>query len=775
MITKKNLAKLMLMSMLTAGTVSTFTACSDDTDEIMKVNNPLANQLQGMWIAENIESGKFPAWVEGEPERTYTKVVNAYKFFDDGTGVWEKFYVNDNGEVARAKGDLIYNEPDKAAADGFFRYTSAADGTINITMAHPEILKQEDNVSINRTLRYATGSISTTDGSEAYLLMPADEQQQMEIMNYAHRAHCGGAFNPNDKAGTEGFNYSNWRNQETIILHTGEVGDKAGELAGYKEVTLPWAKSDKQINIPQNVIDDLKPENGWEMVLNRCGYSLINNENFIFFYNKYMGTMRILYYMPQKFESGSDHLWEIQVSDNMGLRSPWRYGVPSDGKFADKAAIGQKTSGHMSNNVTSWYDGYKINESVTSREGWWAFDYDMSLYRSGLDIQKDEIKLVMHSWNKTNFKIDSKIDAKIKTELEQGSLAGDLVNGLKTVASIGTNIGKYYMAAQKNEIGNAVGALGEVFGTLGSMMFNGVGNDCSGAINLGMTGTIDSKGVATTATITKGVPSPTIQMAEFDFEHSHLGQGVWNLKTAPIVHVTDFLINGSWLYFFDPSSVEVELNPDLFPKQDIEWMQVDAIPGARWGNGTLGTDNHRKFLGLHNRSFKVNEIDIRKDILGNARITNKPEIEVLTNYNYGRPNQNGLRYCVGTPEETVGKNKQNLRGYGKEGEYILEPIFDGNILNKELEATPLEINVHVTVKMKGSDKIYSYNRAYLPELKYRIGTEQSLVDLYKNVIQKRTFDSYYNGHQGTYNYNVKRAYDKIKFYYPNADIKYEEK
>ncbi|MBR2114456.1 MAG: hypothetical protein IJ929_07295 [Prevotella sp.] len=28
------------------------------------------------------------------------------------------------------------------------------------------------------------------------------------------------------------------------------------------------------------------------------------------------------------------------------------------------------------------------------------------------------------------------------------------------------------------------------------------------------------------------------------------------------------------------------------------------------------------------------------------------------------------------------------------------PIFDGNIFNKELEATPLEINVHVTVKMK---------------------------------------------------------------------------
>ena len=771
----KNLTKLMLMGILTAGTALTFTACSDNAEEITNVNNPMAAKLQGMWISEKAESGEFPAWVEGEPERTYTKVVNAYKFFNDGTGVWEMFYVNDNGEVASAKGDLIYNEPDRAVADGFFRYTSAADGSINITMAHPEILKQEDNVAINRKMLYANGRINSTDGSETYLLTPANEQQQMEIMNYAHIAHCGGAFNPNDAEGSEGFNYSSWRNRETIILHTGEVGDKAGELAGYKEVALPWAKIDKQINIPQDVIDDLKPENGWEMVLNRCGYSMINNENFIFFYNKYMGTMRVLFYMPQKFESGSDHLWEIQVSDNMALRSPWRYGVPSDGKIANKAAIGQKTSGHMTNNVTSWYDGYKINESITSREGWWAFDYDMSLYRPGHDIKKDEIKLVMHSWNKTEFKIDSKIDAKIKTEFGESSLSGDLMNGLKAIVSVGTSIGKYYVAAGKNETGNAVKAIGEVFGTLGSMMFNGVGSDCSGAVNLGMTGSIDSKGVATTATITKGVPSPTIQMTEFDYEHSHLGQGVWNLKKAPVVHVTDYMINGSWLYFFDPSSVEVELNPDLFPKKNIEWMQVDAIPGARWGNNTTGTDNHRKFLGLHRRGFKVNEIDIRKDILGNARITNKPEIDVLANYNYGRANQDGLKYCIGTPDETVNGHKQNLRGYGKEGEYILEPIFNANLFNNELEATPLEINVHVTVKMKGSNKIYSYNRVYLPDYKYRIGTEQSLVDLYKNVIQKRTFESYYSGHLDTHNYNVKRAYDKIKYYYPNADISYEEK
>lgn len=771
----KNFKTIAAMLLLSASSQIVFTACQDNAEEeIVTFKNPMSTNLQGMWVSEKAESGELPALVKGDPKRTYTKVVNAYKFFGDGTGVWEKFYVNDKGEVTSALGDIIYGEPDKASADGFFRCTSAADGTIGVTMAHPELFNQENHVSINRKLNYANGQINTSDGSETYQLTRASEQQQMEIMNYANNAHCGGVFNPNGAEGANGFNYSSWRNRETIILYTGELGDKAGELTGYKEVALPWAKIDKQINIPQNIIDDLKPENGWEMVLSRCGYSLMNNSNFIFLYNKYTGIMRILYYMPQKFESGSDHLWEIQVSDHMALRSPWGYGVPSDTQFKDKAAIGQKTAGHMTNNVSSWYDGYKINESITSREGWWAFDYDMSLYRPGHDIKKDEIKLAMHSWNKTGIKIDSNIDAKIKTEMEQTSLSHDLVNGVKTVISIGSSIGKAYVAAGKNETGDILKGMGEAIGSFGSMLFGS--GDTSGAVNLGMTGTIDSKGVATTATITKGVPAPTIQMTEFDFEHSHLGQGVWNLKKTPVIHLTDFMVDGSFVYFFDPSSVEVEVNHDLFPKKDIEWMQVDAVPFVRWDNNKAAMDNHRKFLGLRKRGFKVpGEVSCR-DVLNNARVTyRQTAAEVLTNYNYGRANQGGLTYRVETPEKKVDNYKELYRGYGKQGGYIIEPLYLGDFFSGEIEATPLVINVHVTVKMKGSDKIYSYNRAYLPEVKYLIGTEENLVNLYKNEIQKRSFESYYSGHLDTYNYNVKRAYDKIKYYYPNANISYEEK
>jgi hypothetical protein len=50
--------------------------------------------------------------------------------------------------------------------------------------------------------------------------------------------------------------------------------------------------------------------------------------------------------------------------------------------------------------------------------------------------------------------------------------------------------------------------------------------------------------------------------------------------------------------FFDPSSVEVELNPNVFPEDEIEWMQVDAIAGSRKEMGWNGTDPFRQAVGL---------------------------------------------------------------------------------------------------------------------------------------------------------------------------------
>ena len=124
-----------------------------------------------------------------------------------------------------------------------------------------------------------------------------------------------------------------------------------------------------------------------------------------------------------------------------------------------------------------------------------------------------------------------------------------------------------------------------------------------------MNGTINTDGVIQGSQPTVGIASPTLYLKDFDTKNSHVGQGVWNLKKTPIVYAfnsqstVDFwpenpnIFAANWI-FLDPSSVEVELNPDVFPESEIEWMQVDAIAGARKEMNWKGTDLFRQAIGL---------------------------------------------------------------------------------------------------------------------------------------------------------------------------------
>ena len=131
----------------------------------------------------------------------------------------------------------------------------------------------------------------------------------------------------------------------------------------------------------------------------------------------------------------------------------------------------------------------------------------------------------------------------------------------------------------------------------------------NGTLNMMMNGTINTDGAIHGSAPTVGIVSPTFYLKDFDTKNSHLGQGVWNLKKTPMVYATnsqnivDFwpdnpdVFTTNWL-FFDPSSIEVELNPNIFPEDEIEWMQVDAIAGARKEMPRKGTDPFRQAIGL---------------------------------------------------------------------------------------------------------------------------------------------------------------------------------
>ena len=632
----------------------------------------------------------------------------------------------------------------------------------------------------------------------------------------------GGYDNVNDEdflACNNKFTKDNWRQSAFIYLYDKQSSDDWGLLTrkGYKKVALPWAsKVDNslsvQSHIPSALVDQTTPENGWEMVLNYCGYNQDANANLIFFYNKYTGMMRVMYYIPEDFSGGGDHFWEISVTDNMAYRSPWRYGVPMDHNInaERKKAIGQTDTRNMHDLVMPWCSEMGT-DARTPNQGWWAFDFDMSNYNTQHTItDQDEIVLTLHTQDKSAVTLQSTLTGQLSGSISLNSVGGlsggDVANGILTgLAGVGKAVAGG-IAAKAQRGMDAFNGLADALGLGAGMagIFGGDGTSLEGTISLGMTGNIDTQGIIQTAQTAKGFPSGLhIKMAKFDMKHSHMGQGVWNLKMAPFIYMTNQMqagCNNPWkdekdakdncpgwgcIWFFDPHSVQVELNHDIFPEGQIESMKVDVIPGARFANKVTGTDAYRKFLGLKDRDLnKENTFDFMTglgdlphvyQIFGRAN-----QSEILSYYyrNNWNDRPEGTEYCINAPAEKVNGKAQVVFGMGiKKQECIVEPQLACNSMffDKDITACiapPVEVNVRVTLKMDDG-KTYVFNRIYLPQVEFKQNTQQNLVDLWNNNFNVKDYKNYQQYDLETYDYNRKRCYDKIKFMFPNANISYE--
>lgn len=632
----------------------------------------------------------------------------------------------------------------------------------------------------------------------------------------------GGYDNVNDEdylACNHKFTKDNWRQSAFIYLYDKQSSDDWGLLTrkGYKKVALPWAsKIDNslsvQSHIPSALVDQTTPENGWEMVLNYCGYNQDANANLIFFYNKYTGMMRVMYYIPEDFTGGGDHFWEVSVTDNMAYRSPWRYGVPMDRTITDKSAINQNDQGNMHDLVMPWCNEMGA-DARTPNQGWWAFDFDMSNYNTNHMItDKDEIVLTMHTQDKSAVTLQSTLTGQLSGTINLSSAGGlsggDCANGIMTgIASVGKFISGG-VAFKKATAVEAFSGLADGLG-LGAAMAGifggGDGTSLDGTISLGMTGNIDTQGIIKSAQVAKGFPSALhIPMAKFDLKNSHMGQGVWNLKTAPFIYMTNQRqvgYNVPWkdekdakddcpcfgcIWFFDPHSVQVELNHDIFPEEQIDYMQVDVIPGARFANKVTGTDGYRKFLGLNDRDlnkfntfgFNTGLGDIGPSSADKMYLTwgEAHESEILSYYyrNCWNDRPEGTQYCIYAPIEKVNGGSQVVYGMGiRKQECIVEPQLALSVYKNLCIAPPVEVNVRVTLKMKNSDKVYVFNRIYLPQVEFKNNTQAELENLWNTAFNVKDYKNYQQYDLETYDYNRKRCYDKIKFMFPNANISYE--
>lgn len=744
--------------------------------------NPLAKQVSGLWWNIIDQEGTYKDATDSYP---YTRLGQAICFNEDGKGYGITFFFDDDNSDPIA----IIGGKDMAP----FTYTSTADGRLSLDFS--DAYHEYADYFKQWTMTYADGTVSATDGKLTLTLEKPSEQ--MAVMIHDWDEQFNGGLTPTSFNANTDFTASTWRTEEWIYIYDG-VGSDHPTKNGFTIIPLPWNTENSggtlQTNLPDGFCNDITPENGWELALNLCGNSTgsVRNNNFFALYNKYLGILRFFYFMPSGFSSGNDHVWQVSLGDNLAQHSNYGYGVPSDFTFTNKALIGQTGADTYMEYVTPWVDYKSSDGLIVPNAGWWAFDVDLSTYRANANHDtKTNIKLQMRSWDSHSTSLYStmtaNIDGTIKAELKQqgtsksSSTAKGVMIGLQATSQAGSAIANFYTA----NWAAGLTSMGQMFGTGASLAGRGQTTSFDGTINLGMNGNINTDGVISGSKATTGVPSPTISLNDFDLKNSHMGQGVWNLKKAPVVYRTDLVAwHRTWHlrednllylcfrpYFFDPSSIEVELNPDVFPESQIEWMEVDAICGAK-------ADKQYKPSSVYNitgnaalrDAYGVFTPGLEKywhDLVGTPKYVSSQK-NCLWDFLYNMNDKHGMDELHTVFWDPDGSNyfawyyNNKIQGRGKNG-FAIEPQSWGSCKVDWTFYTFLpflEVNVKVKVKMKNMQNPIVLSRNYLPDYKdFGDGSEFD-----KSRKHSRPYQSKMSGHTDLYDYQMNRIDDIIDTY-----------
>ena len=597
---------------------------------------------------------------------------------------------------------------------------------------------------------------------------------------------------------SDAYTAENWRNHVGIYVNDGgnkEITVNGKTLKGFSNVSLPNSKQTSACaHIPSDVWGEVwAAGSDWELAFNLCGISNMENCNYLGFYNKYTGILRVFTYIPDCAKTNAnDHMWVMQMHDALSSHAVFKYGLPMDRKI-NKKEIDQPDE--MAQTVSPWaaYNPGKGLEGQALQTGWWAFDLDLSVYRTpgeqnkisdffGTDqtllslSPKCGLKQFVDLTNLLKASATGSMELKkVSANTENGVFAGvegllDKANSVKNLYDLGTKMISPNpldaISAGLDLAKNGCDLLGIDYGqeTTG---FDGYKGD----INLDLTGTIDTKGTITANSSVTGVSTPSIKADAFKVSSSNcstLGEGIWNIKSAPKMYVVNGLsvdwrrqdmdspysynfnnlaypenykspFNGAAnvhvyecknadtkpfhgkVCFFDPSSVEVELNPNIFPEGTT--YKVTAVCGVRNGMTFGSTDKYRKAQGLKGSQFNNNYQN--EQVISDRPITEAP-FDALSNY-ANKTGKAGVTFGV----DTVNNRQMGVFGRG-DSDFLIEPMALAGGKDKDdwnfYMLPAYEVTVTVTVEHNG--RTFMYSRTYLPEY------EECNAENLKNVYDK---------------------------------------
>ena len=756
------------------------TSCSESFDTPVNPSEALLKQeLVGQWISMvDADEGYYN--IPGNlHEITYINLE------DNGKGSYLFFLVNDNFEVI---------DDDNTQFACAFDYSTTATGKVLVSAR-----KAIDDFELekNITLSYDNDCLLADDGDYVFKMNHLNDMEKELLTIWLHELHFGGdaedAYNIND----DSFNATNWRQQKSIYLYDGKGEYVDENNHKFTAVQLPWSDDVVESNLPLHFCDDVTPEAGWELVMNYCGSTVSSNNNFFALYNKYTGTLRFFTYIPldMNVSNASDHAWNVLLTENLAHHLGMRYGLPMDTKIVNKDAIGM-TGSDYNVLISPWVASLSNDKYTTPAPGWWAFDLDLSSYRPDFTPLTEQIRLQMAAWSKSEVSLSSAVKLQIKEEVPATTYSFNSLGGLVgVVKDTSTSI---YDLGSKIASGKWVDAFksGVAFAKVGYNIFTSVrdkDNQPTYKVLQNIDGTISTTGMISQSVPVAGVRNPTFPMTKFETSKSTLGQGVWNLKTAPVLYQIDGMfhyykywttqhyieplklfeknrmeLNRCIPVLYDPSSIEVELNPNVFPKDDIEYVDVQSFCGVRNGTNHDTNNSYRAAFGMkRNEMFDLSE---NRPLFSEDHHYKNPVYDYLINAS----DTMGLKF-PGTFEEYEwnGDVLTRLAGRG-DSEFLLEPQTFKSIdtykdqIYKDLPC--YEVYVTVSVKLKSHKVPFTYTRTYIPEIKLlNLSNAKSAVNKLAQYIEHVKKDTKTSSEQGTKLLEMQLDHMKSFFAYMKPD------
>ena len=782
-------------------TVVALSSCSDNDDK-PAAQTPLGDKIVGKWYAE---TPKQVTLGTGKNAVECAKVVLVGSFDEGGEGFWALILVDKQNRAIQPVGKDGEEHPYWADCN-----YSVTGNNVNVEL----IANYLPTSQMEWTFNYNGTCLQTKYEDRIIDLHPITTGEDAMYQEWMQQLGFGADadnYNINDKDITA----KNWRQLEAIYIYDGvgaDVKDEKGRT-GYTTVHMPWYKGGVvDSNLDPAFCDDILPENGWEWVLNLCGDRSMVNNNFFAVYNKYSGVLRFFYYMPNQVTSGEDHLWEIDMTNMMAQRSVWGYGLPLDLTIADKTQLGQEKENFYVDYVTPYVRQQAQDGKISPNQGWWAFDVDLSLYRPDDKSFADDqsISLQIRSWDENHVSLTSAITGKLEGDMKLDqtktytivSKKKGVFGFIKDAVNIGKSVVSTIASAKSGDVKgaftNGISAAKDGYSLYGAIKNNKNSSTTvtdtlsriTGTFNASLQADAETDGIISTSKPVMGAASPTIPGKSFITAGTGLGDGVWNIKNTPMVYsifsqnIVDYWPDSPKHYaadwtFFDPSSIEVVLNPNVFPEDQIEWMQVDAVAIARKKMHWKGTDPFRKAMGL-----KPME-DCYYESFDEGR-------NGAVAQDYGKDVDNYVFNFVGAGDfagQTIeGTNfpksydqfeyysawfdtyPQFPRVFGcGTNDYIIEPQItcveedrDLGVENFFLQYAfvfpAIEINVSVLVKLTSQEEPILLSRNYLPNYKdlQILHSEEYVLNVIDRILAKKNLSPKTKGHTQSYDFLAAR-------------------